>query len=44
MIVGLSGQALGTMHPLPEILVLFRKLDVRWEEVSSENTEECVDG
>ena len=44
MIIGLSGQALGTMHSLPEILTLLGTLDVRWEEVSSENTEECVDG
>jgi len=39
MILGISGQALGTTHSLAEILALFRKLDVRWIELWPSNLE-----
>jgi len=39
MIVGISGQALGTTRTLPEILALLRELDVRWIELWPTNLE-----
>jgi len=39
MIVGISGQALGTTLSLAEILALLRKLDVRWIELWPPNLE-----
>ena len=39
MILGISGQALGTTRTLGEILALLRKLDVRWIELWPPNLE-----
>jgi len=39
MIVGISGQALGTTRTLAQILMLFRELDVRWIELWPSNLE-----